>query len=59
MYANVKGLAQVCTNAWIIKSTITLEDFIRGFNGKELHFDFVDVGSARDRADGKVQGMTL
>lgn len=54
MYANVKGLAQVCVNAWIIDSTPILEDFVRGFNGKELYFDFVD---AKDRADGKLQGM--
>ena len=57
VYVNVKRLAQASTNARIIGSAADLEDFVRGFNGKELHFDCVDVGSTKDRADGKIQGM--
>ena len=57
VYANKRGLADVCTRAGIIPSPQILEDFARGFTGNKQLFDFVDVGSGKDRADEKISGM--
>lgn len=56
IYANVKGLAEACYRAGIVEKTSLIEDFARGFNGSRLLFDFVDVGSGKDRADDKISG---
>ena len=56
VYANVKGLADVCTKADLITSPSMMEDFTRGFTRGKMLFDFVDVGYGKDRADGKVAG---
>jgi len=57
IYANVKGLAEACYKAGIVDRPQLVEDFVRGFNGSRLLFDFVDVGSGKDRADDKIAGM--
>ncbi|EEH35608.2 C-x8-C-x5-C-x3-H type zinc finger protein [Paracoccidioides lutzii Pb01] len=54
VYANVKGLADACYKAGIIERPGLVEEFTRGFNGSRLLFDFVDVGSGKDRADDKI-----
>ncbi|EMC98277.1 hypothetical protein BAUCODRAFT_419523 [Baudoinia panamericana UAMH 10762] len=54
VYANIKDLADVCTKASILTSTVQLEEFARGFTRGKTLFDFVDVGYGKDRADGKV-----
>ncbi|KAL1956427.1 hypothetical protein VTO42DRAFT_7313 [Malbranchea cinnamomea] len=54
IYANVKGLADICHKAGIVEKQSLIEDFTRGFNGSRLLFDFVDVGSGKDRADDKI-----
>jgi hypothetical protein len=56
IYANVKGLGMACYHAGIIESPSLLEDFVRGFNESRLLFDFVDVGSGKDRSDDKIGG---
>jgi len=56
IYANVKGLADACYKSGIIERPILIEEFARGFNGSRLLFDFVDVGSGKDRADDKIAG---
>lgn len=56
IYANLKGLADVCYKAGIVEKPSLIEDFARGFNGSRLLFDFVDVGSGKDRADDKIAG---
>lgn len=58
VYANVKGLADVCYKTGIVEKSSMVEDFTRGFNGSRLLFDFVDVGSGKDRADDKLTGRT-
>lgn len=57
IYANVKGLANACHQAGIIDNPAVMNDFVRGFNESRLLFDFVDVGSGKDRADDKIAGM--
>ncbi|KAI1907067.1 hypothetical protein LOZ53_002023 [Ophidiomyces ophidiicola] len=54
IYANVRGLAEACFKAGIVERPAIIEDFVRGFNGSKLLFDFVDVGSGKDRADDKI-----
>ena len=56
IYANLKGLGDVCHRSGIIESPGILEDFMRGFTGGKQLFDFIDVGSGKDRADDKICG---
>lgn len=56
VYANLKGLGDVCTKAGVITRPGILEDFARGFTGAKQLFDFVDVGMGKDRADDKISG---
>lgn len=44
IYANVKGLGDVCKKSGILSTPSTIEDFARGFTGSKQLFDFVDVG---------------
>ena len=44
VYANLKGLGDVCTRSGITSTPSMIEDFARGFTGSKQLFDFVDVG---------------
>ena len=55
-YADVEGLAEVCTKAGLVPSPDRVADFICGFTRGKLLFDFTDVGMGKDRADGKLNG---
>ena len=59
IYANLKGLGDVCYRSGIIESPGILEDFMHGFTGGKQLFDFIDVGSGKDRADDKICGDLL
>ncbi|KAI9676764.1 MAG: hypothetical protein M1829_002859 [Trizodia sp. TS-e1964] len=54
VYANVKGLAEACFKAGIVDKPSKVEDFARGFTRSKHLFDFVDVGTGKDRADDKL-----
>ncbi|KAI4128669.1 MAG: hypothetical protein LQ338_002615 [Usnochroma carphineum] len=54
IYANLKGLADVCYKAGTVERSSTVEDFYRGFTGSKILFDFIDVGPGKDRADEKI-----
>lgn len=56
IYANMKGLADVCYRSGIVERAGLLEEFYRGFTGSKILFDFVDVGPGKDRADEKITG---
>ena len=56
IYANLKGLGEVCYRSGIITRPDVIEDFARGFTGSKQLFDFVDVGMGKDRADDKISG---
>ncbi|QDS77272.1 hypothetical protein FKW77_003883 [Venturia effusa] len=53
-YANVEGLAETCCKAGIVTSPQIKKEFVKGFTQGRTLFDFVDVGSGKDRADEKV-----
>lgn len=56
IYANVRGLADVLHKTGIIERASLFEDFVRGLTGSKLLFDFIDVGTGKDRADDKITG---
>ncbi len=56
VYANLKGLGDACNRAGLLSSPLVMEDFARGFTGTKQLFDFIDVGSGKDRADEKFTG---
>jgi hypothetical protein len=56
VYANVRSIGDACVKAGIISHPSQLEDFVLGFNSAHPLFDFIDVGTAKDAADGKVVG---
>ncbi|KAL9128435.1 MAG: hypothetical protein Q9217_002897, partial [Psora testacea] len=45
IYANLKGLGDVCNRSGIMDHPMLMEDFARGFTGSKQLFDFVDVGT--------------
>ncbi|KIW03689.1 hypothetical protein, variant [Verruconis gallopava] len=57
MYANVKGLADMCSRSGLVASPTLIEDFVRGFTRGNALFDFIDVGPGKDRADVKVSEL--
>ena len=57
VYANQKGLADACHRAGILDRPFVMEEFARGFTGSKQLFDFIDVGSGKDRADEKITGL--
>ena len=57
IYANMKGLSEVCWRAALVEKAGLVEEFYRGFTGSKILFDFVDVGPGKDRADEKINGM--
>lgn len=57
IYANLKGLGDICTKKGIIARPDVIESFFKGFTGSKQLFDFVDVGAGKDRADDKLSGM--
>lgn len=56
IYANSKGLGEVCFKAGLIEKPSIFDDFTRGFTGSKQLFDYIDVGSGKDRADDKLTG---
>ena len=58
IYANQRGLAEVCYKSGIVERPNLIEEFYRGFTGSKILFDFVDVGPGKDRADEKITGNT-
>lgn len=58
IYANLKGLGDVCNRAGILDNPNHMEEFTRGFTGSKQLFDFIDVGSGKDRADDKICGKS-
>ena len=43
IYANLKGLGDICQRSGIIEKPEIIEEFARGFTGSKQLFDFVDV----------------
>ena len=59
VYADLKGLGEICSNIGIIPSRDLIRDFACGFTGSKPLFDFIDVVMGEDRADDKISGTHL
>ena len=59
LYANLKGLGETFRKAGIVEDSSIVENFARGLTGSKQLFDFVDVGSGKDRADEKISGKHI
>ena len=57
IYANLRGLAETAFKAGIVSRPSAVEEFTRGFTGSKQLFDFINVGSGKDRADDKITGI--
>ncbi|KAF2091568.1 hypothetical protein K490DRAFT_61004 [Saccharata proteae CBS 121410] len=55
IYANLEGLGRKLTQVGIIKSPLELHTFARAFSLNQPLFNFIDVGSGKERADHKVK----
>ena len=56
IYANLRGLGETAYKAGIVNRPAGVEEFARGFTGSKQLFDFINVGSGKDRADDKITG---
>ncbi|KAI0384900.1 hypothetical protein F5Y04DRAFT_248021 [Hypomontagnella monticulosa] len=52
--ANVRALSKTLKRINYVDSEAVLYEFIAGFNRAQAYFDFVDVGSMKERADAKM-----
>ncbi|KAJ5697951.1 hypothetical protein N7488_011635 [Penicillium malachiteum] len=55
LYLNVKGFAENCARSSIISDPALIHDFIRGFNETMSYSEIVDIGSAKNKANDKIQ----
>lgn len=54
IYANIKSISETLTKLKIIERPTLFDDFVRGLNGTQLLFDFVDAGARPDSTKEKV-----
>ena len=55
-WANLNGLGSMLVRRGVIRDINQLREFVVGFNNRQATFDFVDVGSGKERADHKIRG---
>lgn len=58
IYANLEGLSRKLASVGIIKSPQELHVFARAFSLHQPLFNFIDVGSGKERADHKIKGTS-
>lgn len=57
VYMNVKSLGETCARSGIISEPGAIHEFVRGFNETMSFSEIVDVGSGRNIAYDKIQGL--
>lgn len=55
-FANISGLGRTLVRDGRLHDINHLRAFATGFSNRQVFFDFVDVGSGKERADYKIQG---
>lgn len=55
-FANISGLGRTLVRDGRLQDINHLRAFATGFSNRQVFFDFVDVGSGKERADYKIQG---
>ncbi|KAM0277019.1 hypothetical protein ACHAQH_006144 [Verticillium albo-atrum] len=56
--ANLTGLAKAMRRDGSIDAEFELKEFALGFTQAKAHFDFIDVGYGKERADSKIRELT-
>lgn len=57
LYLNVKGFTETCVRSGILADPSTVHEFIRGFNETMSYSEIIDIGSGKNRAYDKIQGL--
>ena len=55
-FANVSGLSEALERGGRVNDTSQLRAFATGFSNRQAFFDFVDIGSGKERTDRKIKG---
>jgi hypothetical protein len=58
IYANLGGLSGKLTYMGLIGNPSDMHTFVRAFNTSQPLFNFVDVGSGKEKADHKLRGSS-
>lgn len=58
IYANLDGLSRKLASVGLIRSPVELHTFARAFSLHQPLFNFIDVGSGKERADHKIKGTS-
>lgn len=59
VFLNVKSFGELCARSGTISEAAAIHDFIRGFNETMSFSEIVDVGSSKNKAYDKIQGLSL
>lgn len=54
--ANYSGLSKALMRDGTLESLEKFREFTLGFTQGKAHFDFIDVGHGKERADSKIKG---
>lgn len=54
--ANFNGLSKAMLRDGTLESLEKFKEFTLGFTQGKAHFDFIDVGHGKERADSKIKG---
>lgn len=57
VYMNMKSLGELCARTGIISEPAAIHDFVRGFNETMSFSEVVDIGSGKNKAYEKIQGL--
>lgn len=57
IYLNVKGFGELCSRSGLITDAAAIHDFIRGFNETMSFSEIIDIGSDKNRAYNKIEGL--
>jgi hypothetical protein len=58
IFANLGGLSGKLTHMGLIGNPSDMYNFVRAFNTSQPLFNFVDVGSGKEKADHKLRGIS-
>jgi len=59
IYLNARGFGEQCARNGIFTEPSAIHDFIRGFNETMSCSEIVDVGSGKNSAHNKIQGLWI
>lgn len=57
IYLNVRGFGELCSRSGLISDAAAIHDFIRGFNETMSFSEIIDIGSDKNKAYNKIEGL--